>query len=39
MKIIFSRHAKRKGKLYKIPEEMVKNILEGKTYLKAIMNL
>jgi len=30
MKIKFSRHAKRRGKLYKIPEETVKNILEGK---------
>ena len=30
MKIGFSRHAKRRGKLYKIPEDMVENILEGK---------
>jgi len=30
MKIKFSRHAKRRGKLYKISEETVKNILEGK---------
>jgi len=30
MKIKFSRHARRRAKLYKISEEMVKNILEGK---------
>jgi len=30
MKIKFSRHAKRRGKLYKISEEVVKDILEGK---------
>ena len=30
MKIKFSRHAKRRGKLYKISEEAVKNILERK---------
>ncbi len=28
MKIKFSRHAKRRGKLYNIPEETVKKILE-----------
>jgi len=30
MKIKFSRHARRRAKLYKISEEMLKNILEGK---------
>lgn len=30
MQIKFSRHAKRRGKLYKIPEETVRKILEGK---------
>jgi len=30
MKIKFSRHAKRRGKLYKIPEETVRRILEGR---------
>ena len=30
MEIKFSRHAKRRGKLYKIPEETVRKILEGK---------
>ena len=30
MKIKFSRHAKRRGKLYKISEEVVKDILKGK---------
>ena len=30
MKIKFSRHAKRRGKLYKIPEETVRRILKGK---------
>jgi len=29
MKIKFSRHAKRRAKLYKIPETMVEKILEG----------
>lgn len=30
MEIIFSRHAKRRAKLYKIPESTIKKILEGK---------
>lgn len=30
MEIKFSRHAKRRGKLYKIPEDIIINILEGK---------
>ena len=30
MEIKFSRHAKRRGKLYKIPEETVRKILEEK---------
>lgn len=30
MKIKFSRHAKIRGKLYEIPEETVRKILEGK---------
>ena len=30
MKIKFSRYAKRRGKLYKIPEETVRRILKGK---------
>ena len=30
MEIKFSRHAKRRGKLYRIPEETVRKILEGK---------
>ena len=30
MEIKFSRHAKRRGKLYKISEETVRKILEGK---------
>jgi len=30
MKIKFSSHAKRRGKLYKIPEETVEKILEKK---------
>lgn len=30
MEIKFSRHAKRRGKLYKIPEGTVRRILEGK---------
>ncbi len=30
MKIRFSRHAKRRGKLYEIPEETVEQILEEK---------
>jgi len=30
MKIKFSRHAKRRGKLYKIPEDTVRRILEGR---------
>ena len=30
MEIKFSRHARRRAKLYKISEEMLKNILEGK---------
>ncbi|MCC6324168.1 MAG: hypothetical protein DCC43_12635 [Candidatus Brocadia sp.] len=30
MEIKFSRHAKRRGKLYKIPEETVRKILAGK---------
>ena len=29
MRIKFSRHAKRRAKLYKIPETMVEKILEG----------
>ncbi|MEK6766400.1 MAG: hypothetical protein AABY49_09290 [Planctomycetota bacterium] len=29
MRIKFSRHAKRRAKLYKIPESMVEKILEG----------
>lgn len=29
MKIKFSRHAKRRAKLYRIPEETVRKILEG----------
>jgi hemin uptake protein HemP len=30
LKIKFSRHAKRRAQLYKIPEEIVRKILEGK---------
>lgn len=30
MEIKFSRHAKRRGKLYRIPEDTVKRILKGK---------
>jgi len=30
LEIKFSRHAKRRGKLYKIPEETVRKILEEK---------
>jgi hypothetical protein len=30
VEIKFSRHAKRRGKLYRIPEETVRKILEGK---------
>lgn len=30
MGIKFSRHSKRRGKLYRIPEETVRKILEGK---------
>jgi len=30
VEIKFSRHAKRRGKLYKIPEETVRKILAGK---------
>lgn len=30
MEIKFSRHAKRRGELYKIPEETVRKILAGK---------
>ena len=29
MRIKFSRHAKRRAKLYKVPETMVEKILEG----------
>lgn len=34
MKIKFSRHAKRRGKLYNIPETTILKILEGKTLSK-----
>ncbi len=34
MKIKFSRHAKRRGKLYKISEETVKDVLKEKTLLQ-----
>jgi len=30
MEVRFSRHAKRRGKLYKIPEKTIKEILEKK---------
>ncbi len=33
MKIKFYRHAKRRGKLYKISEETVKSILEGERFI------
>ncbi len=32
MKIKFSRHAKRRIKLYEIPESVIINILEGKIF-------
>ncbi|MCD6560962.1 MAG: hypothetical protein J7L16_04280 [Deltaproteobacteria bacterium] len=34
MKIKFSRYAKRRGKLYKISEETVKDVLKKKTLLQ-----
>lgn len=34
MEIEFSRHAKRRGRLYKIPEETVRRILAGKTLIQ-----
>lgn len=34
MEIKFSRHAKRRGKLYKIPEETVRKILAGKELIR-----
>ena len=30
MKIRFSRHARRRGKLYNIPEDVIKKILKSK---------
>ncbi|NIA10289.1 MAG: hypothetical protein GWP10_11330 [Nitrospiraceae bacterium] len=35
MEIKFSRHAKSRGKLYKIPEETVTKILEGKKLIES----
>ena len=32
MEIKFSRHAKRRAKLYKIPESLILKILEGKDF-------
>jgi len=34
VEIKFSRHAKRRGKLYKISEETVRKILEGKEWIQ-----
>jgi len=34
VEIKFSRHAKGRGKLYKIPEETVRKILEGKELIR-----
>ena len=39
MKINFSRHAKRRGKLYKISEEMIKNIEGFKYPIKIIISV
>ncbi len=30
MKIIFSRHAKRRAKLYKIPEDLIRDVISEK---------
>lgn len=38
MKIKFSRHAKRRGKLYSISETIVLRVLEGKTLSKQGIN-
>jgi len=35
LKIKFSRHAKRRAQLYKIPEEIVRKILEGKELIQS----
>ncbi len=34
MKIHFSRHARRRAKLYKIPEQIVTSILENRSFLE-----
>lgn len=34
MEVKFSRHAKRRGKLYNIPEETVRKILAGKELIR-----
>lgn len=39
MKIKFSRHAKRRAKLYKIPESTILEILEGKELTQGIQEI
>jgi len=39
VKLKFSRHAKRRGKLYRIPEETVKKILERKKLKKGYQEI
>jgi hypothetical protein len=39
LEIKFSRHAKRRGELYKIPEETVRKILAGKELIQGNQKL